>query len=140
MSLLLDTNILSEGIKPAPDPRVELWLHQVDEDLAFISVVTLAELRRGAERLPPGRRRRRLEDWISSDVTLRFEGRILRISEEIADHWGRLVARSESIGRRIGVMDGFLAATAVRHDLTLVTRNVTDFAPLGVPIINPWES
>ncbi|HEY5410427.1 MAG TPA: type II toxin-antitoxin system VapC family toxin [Caulobacteraceae bacterium] len=137
---MLDTNVLSEGIKPAPDHRVLRWLDQVDEDVAFISVVTLAELRRGAERLVQGARRRRLEDWISSDVTARFAGRILAIDEQIADHWGHLVAVSESIGRRIGVIDGFLAATADRHNLTLVTRNVADFAPLGFSIINPWES
>ncbi len=140
MSLLLDTNVLSEGIKPAPDHRVQRWLDQVDEDFAFISVVTLAELRRGAERLAHGVRRRRLEEWISSDVRARFAGRILPVDEDIADHWGHLVALSESIGRRIGAMDGFLAATADRHNLTLVTRNVADFAPLGFSIINPWES
>lgn len=138
MSYLLDTNVLSELIKPRPDPGLTGWLAGVDEDDLFISVVTLAELRYGIERLPDGTRRAGLESWLTEQLVQRFAGRIIGIDAAIADCWGRLVARRRAAGRPIGGMDAFLAATAECQAMTLITRNVADFAPLGLPLLNPW--
>ncbi len=140
MSFLLDTNVVSEWIKPHPDPGVITWLAEVDEDRVFLSVVTLAELRYGVERMPEGARRNRLDQWLRQEVVLRFESRILTLDAAIADVWGQISARSRSGGRAISIMDGFLAATAEVHGLTLVTRNVPDFPILNQSVLNPWTN
>jgi len=138
VSFLLDTNVVSEWVKPHPDPGVVAWLAEVDEDRVFLSVVTLTELRYGIERLPAGRRRKRLQEWLEEDLPLRFEGRILAIDGLVADACGKLVARSESLGHRMEVLDAYLAATAELHRLTLVTRNTSDFQPTIQNLLNPW--
>jgi toxin FitB len=137
VTFLLDTNVVSEWVKPQPDPGVVRWLADADEDRLYLTVVTLAELRHGIERLDVGARRKRIEAWID-ELKERFEQRILPIDENVAEYWGRLMARSEAKGRRIHVMGGFLAATAEVHGLTLVTRNVEDFATAGCPLYSPW--
>jgi toxin FitB len=134
---LLDTNAVSEWVKPTPDPGFVGWLQMADEDSVFLSVITLAELRFGTERLPLGARRSRLESWLQDDVIHRFEGRILPTDSLVADAWGRLVAQGESKGRSIAAMDGFLAATAHVHGLTVVTRNTNNFVGF-CEIFNPW--
>jgi len=139
VSYLLDTNVVSEWTKPRPNPGVIEWLSRVDEDEVFLSVVTFAELRHGIERLPSGRRRRRLDEWLRGELALRFEGRIVLIDGAIADEWGRLVARQEARGRPIAAMDGLIAATAQVHALTLVTRNATDFQVSVKSVLNPWK-
>jgi predicted nucleic acid-binding protein len=138
VNFLLDTNGVSEWVKPVPDPGLANWLASVDEDRVYLSVITLAELRHGVERLADGRRRARLEVWLNQELTERFAGRVLVIDGAIAHAWGRLVARAEAAGHRHSVMDGFIAATAQVHELTLVTRNVRDFTTIGVPVHNPW--
>ena len=138
MNFLLDTNVVSEGVKPQPNPRVITWLSEVDEDRVFLSVVTLAELRHGIDRLPSGRRRERLDEWLTHELRGRFEDRILPIDESIADAWGTIVAKREQAGRPVGVMDAFVAATAYVHDLTLVTRNAAHFASSVTHVFDPW--
>ncbi len=139
MSYLLDTNVVSEPMKPRPDSGVLAWLAKVDEESVFLSVVTLTELRYGVERLATGARRKRLDAWLRQDLPLRFEGRILPIDAEVADECGRLIARSEAIGHPIEARDAFIAATAEVHGLTLVTRNISDFAAITTKtIVTPW--
>ena len=137
MNFLLDTNALSEWVKPRPNPGLIRWMESVDEDRTFISVISLAELRYGIERMPAGHRRRRLDEWLHRELPSRFESRTLPVDGSVADAWGKTVSRSEAVGRPIGAMDAFLAATAETYDLTLVTRNVSDFAFLKA-ILNPW--
>jgi predicted nucleic acid-binding protein len=137
VKFLLDTNAVSEWVKPRPNPGLIGWVETADEDRIFISVVTLAELRYGVERMAAGRRRSRLEQWLRHELPLRFEKRILPVDTRVAEAWAKTVSRSEAAGRRIGAMDAFLAATAEAHQLTLVTRNVSDF-PLLNAILNPW--
>jgi predicted nucleic acid-binding protein len=108
-----------------------------DEDRIFISVISLAELHYGVERMTAGKRRSRLEQWLRHELPLRFESRILPVDTNVAEAWGRTVSRSEAAGRPIGAMDAFLAATAETYRLTLVTRNVSDF-PLLKAVLNPW--
>jgi predicted nucleic acid-binding protein len=137
MSFLLDTNAVSEWVKPRPNPGLIGWMESADEDRIFISVVSLAELRYGVERMVAGRRRSRLEAWLRDQLPLRFEGRILPVDIDVAEAWGKTVSRSEAAGRPIGAMDAFLLATAEIHQLTLVTRNVSDF-PLLKAVLDPW--
>jgi hypothetical protein len=138
MSFLLDTTVVSEWVKLRPNPGVVTWLAQADEDLLFMSVITLAELRYGIERMQAGARRRRLDEWLRSELPLRFDARILPIDRVVAELWGAVVARSEAAGRPIGAMDAFLAATAQAHGITLVTRNTSDFEASLQSVINPW--
>jgi len=138
MSFLLDTNVVSDWMKPHPNPGLIAWLEGVDEDRVFLSVVTLAELRYGIERLAVGKKRKRLEDWLQHELPLRFEGRILSIDSAVADACGKLVARRETLGRPIEAMDAFIAATAEVNRLTLVTRNESDFDQTVHSILNPW--
>jgi predicted nucleic acid-binding protein len=139
MSFLLDTNVVSEWTKARPNPGVVAWLAEADEDRIYISVITLAELRHGVARMPAGRRKRRLDQWLRDDLPLRFEGRVLTVDDEVADAWGETVAQHESLGRPIASMDAFIAATAKIHGLTLVTRNTADFEPSLDAILNPWQ-
>jgi len=126
-------------MKPLPNPSVILWLAEVDEDRVYLSVMTLAELRYGTERLASGARKSRLEGWLHEELLLRFEGRLLVIETAIADAWGRVMSRCSAVGKPIGVMDAFFAATAEVHALTLVTRNVSDFTASGISLFNPWS-
>lgn len=139
MSFLLDTNVVSEWTKPHPDAGVVAWLAEADEDRVFISVITLAELRHGIERMPAGARRSRLDAWLSEQLPVRFEARILSVDAEVADLWGRVMAKAQAAGRPISAMDAFVAAVTIRQDFILVTRNVSDFEASGVRLINPWS-
>jgi len=138
MTFLLDTNVVSEWVKPQPNPGVIGWLAEADEDRLFISVVTLAELRSGVASLAAGRRRDRLDAWLSHDLPTRFDGRVLPVDTAVADNWGRITATAKATGRTIHAMDAFLAATAHVHQLTLVTRDVSDFQSAGAPVLCPW--
>jgi toxin FitB len=138
VTFLLDTNAVSEWTKPRPDRGLAAWLAEVDEDRIFLSVVTLAELRHGVERLPASQRRTRLDLWLANELPLRFEGRLLPVDAETAEMWGRLMARRDAAGRPMNPMDAFIAATANVRGLALVTRNRSDFQ-LSVPeIVDPW--
>jgi predicted nucleic acid-binding protein len=139
VNFLLDTNVVSEWAKPRPDAGVVAWLAEVDEARTFISVITLAELRHGIERLPGGARRERLDSWLAEQVPLRFEERLLTIDADTANVWARIMAQGQASGHAPGTMDAFIAATVLRHNMTLVTRNVSDFEPLGVKLVNPWS-
>lgn len=140
MSLLLDTNVLSEVQRPAPSAKVLAWLDTIDEDRAFISVASIAELRRGVALLEDGRRRTALAAWLAQDLPERFAGRVLPIDHAVAERWGDLMAQSRRSGVALSVMDGFFAATALANNLTLVTRNVKDFVAFGVLLLNPWDN
>jgi hypothetical protein len=137
VSFLLDTNVISEWVKPQPSPALMRWTDSVDEDSVFLSVISLAELRYGVDRMSSGKRQRRLEQWLSFELPLRFEGRVLPVDPSVADACGKIVRRSEVLGHPIEAMDAFLAATAEVHRLTLVTRNVQHFTVLKT-VFNPW--
>ena len=140
MSFLLDTNVISEWVKPRPDPRVIAWLAEIDEDRTFLSAVSFAEIRRGIELLADGRRRDRLAVWLAEELPNRFEGRILPVDRRIAETWGILTVRGRQAGATLGSIDAFFAATAEARRLTLVTRNTKDFTTIGISLVNPWLS
>jgi toxin FitB len=139
MSFLLDTNVVSEWVKPAPDANVVRWLSEVDEDQVFLSVASLAEIRRGIEMMDLGKRRDRLADWLLRELPARFEGRILDIDRRIAESWGVVMARGHKAGLNLSSLDAVFAATAEVHRLTLVTRNLQHFERLGILLLNPWQ-
>lgn len=139
MTFLLDTNVVSEMVRPLPDAGVVEWLADVDEDRVFLSVVTLAELRLGIARLPAGRRRERLQAWLQTDLLPRFEGRIVPVDNEIALSWGDVTAECAAAGRPIEAMDALIAATARVHVFELVTRNTRDFELVMISTRNPWS-
>ena len=140
MSYLLDTNAISEWIKPRPDPGIAAWLDEVDEDRTYLSVITLGELRKGVDRLPAGRRRDRLDRWLTGGLPERFGGRVLPVDAVVADESGRLLARAERAGSAVGGTDALIAATAKVHGLHVVTRNVRHFGVTGVDVISPWQN
>lgn len=139
MNFLLDTCVLSEARKPAGREEVRQWLRQVAESRLFISTLTLGEIRKGIARLADQSQAQSLQLWLEQDLVARFQGRILPVDGEVALEWGRLTGESEAAGQPVPVIDGMLAATALCHHLTLVTRNERDFAGFPIPIFNPWE-
>lgn len=136
---LVDTNCISELVRIEPEARLVNWMKVADESLLYLSVLTLGEIRKGAAGLPQSRRRTYLESWLELDLQIRFSGRILAIDNAVADRWGWLTAQAERKGRPLAAIDGLLAATALHHNLTIVSRNVSDFAGAQVPILNPWD-
>jgi toxin FitB len=138
--LLLDTNILSEVTRPVPDARVLTWLDGLDEDRSFISVVSIAEIRRGVALMDEGRKRDALAEWLARDLPQRFEQRVLPVDEPVALAWGDLMGLAKRRGRGLSSMDGLIAATAVARQLTLATRNSKDFEGFGLELFDPWTA
>ena len=137
---LVDTNIPSELTREKPDARVVEFLRNVDKDAMFLSVMTIGEICKGIATLPVSQRRAMLQDWLDIDVRSWFAGRIFPVTEAIAERWGNLAATAKQRGLTLAVVDGVIAATALHHDLTRVTRNAKDFDRLGIDISNPWET
>jgi predicted nucleic acid-binding protein len=137
---LVDTNIPSELTREKPDARVVEFLRNVDKEGMFLSVMTIGEICKGIATLPVSQRRAMLQDWLDIEVRSWFAGRIFPVTEAIAERWGHLAAAAKQRGLTLAVVDGVIAATALHHDLTLVTPNVKDFDGLGIDISNPWET
>ena len=136
MSYLLDTNVVSELARPQPEAAVTRWLKEIPAEDLFLSVITLGELRRGVERLPAGARREKLRRWLEQDLCAWLGPRLLPIDADVADRWGRLLAAAP---RTPPAIDSLLAATALTHDLRIVTRNERDFAFPALEVVNPWQ-
>jgi toxin FitB len=136
---LLDTNCISELVRAHPSPAVVKWVDAANENLLHLSVLTLGEIRKGIAGLPASGRRTKLEIWVEVELKARFAGRILTIDDAVADRWGALAALAKRMGRMLSAVDGLLAATALQHNLAIVTRNVGDFAIAQVQVVNPWE-
>jgi predicted nucleic acid-binding protein len=137
---LLDTNIPSELTRPRPQPSVVQWLEKADNKQLYMSVISVGEILKGITILAAGQRRAMLQQWLDETLRPWFEGRILPVSEAIAARWGTLSGECTVRGATLNMADGLIAATALEHGLTLVTRNAKDFEAVGVAILNPWES
>ena len=132
---LLDTCVVSEGMRQVPDSDVDIWLRKQRNDELFISAMTAGELLFGIERLPTGRRRRVLESWYAATVSVGFDGRILPFDFAASEFWARLRSRHNVAN----TVDSQIAATALAHEFVVVTRNVRDFAYEGLKVLNPWR-
>jgi toxin FitB len=135
---LLDTCAISELVKPAPDPGVVNWFAQQDELTLYLSTVSLGELKRGIEKLAPGKRKTFLQRWLTENVIKRFGDRVLPLGTQVCLRWGEMQAQLENEGKPMPAIDGLIAATALHHQLTVVTRNTKDLEASGVALINPW--
>ncbi len=139
MKYLLDTCVISELIKPEKNNKVVKWIKKRKESSLFISVLTIGEIQKGISKLPDSHKKEYLKTWVDNDLKKRFAGRILEITEEIATSWGEIQAKSESEGKKMPVIDSLIAATAIKNNLTVVTRNIKDIENSGCKSINPWE-
>jgi predicted nucleic acid-binding protein len=126
-------------INSRPDPRVSAWVLAQDETTLYLSSITIGEVRKGLITMPAGKRRTQLEEWMANDLIPLFVDRILPVTQAIADRWGMLSGQRQLAGRRLAMADGLIAATALEHGLTIVTRNVRDYENLGLTIFNPWK-
>ena len=138
LSYLLDTNVLSELRRKAPNRHAVEWVESRPASALFLSVLTVGEIRRGIESLAAGRRRHALLDWVETELPMFFAGRLLAVDLGVADRWGRLPSAA---GKPLRAIDSLLAATALQHGLAMVTRNVRDFSAVpGLEVINPWHA
>jgi toxin FitB len=138
---LIDTNVLSEYNRPGgPDAGVKRWLETTDRQSQHVSIITLAEIQKGIELLAEGKRRAQLEQWLAQDLEAWFAGRVLPVDRQVAMRWASVVARGSRSGRPLPTVDSLIGATALVHDLVIVTRNTKDFEGIGATTINPWET
>ena len=140
MAFLIDTNVISETFRPHPDSRVLEWVSRQMADDLFLAAVSLGELVRGARRVKDGAKRERLAHWINHDLVTQFQGRILPFDREAAVIWGTIMGEGDRSGRPKPMADAQIAAVALRHGLTLATRNIRDFRDMEVVLIDPWAA
>ena len=138
VGILLDTCVLSELVKPLPNPAVEAWVAGIPSERLFLSVITLGEVARGTSELPVSTRRSALELWIA-ETEASFGERVIPIDAIVAHTWGAITGRLRAQGVQLAPTDGLIAATALVHRLAVVTRNVKDFEATGVDLLNPWD-
>jgi len=139
MKYLLDTCVISELVAKKPNPGVLKWIDSIDPDSAYLSVITIGEIKKGIEKLPHSQRRTNLHAWLTEDLLARFSSRILPIDTDVVLIWGQLAGSLESEGKKMGAIDSLIAASAIHNHCSLVTRNETDFKHTGISVINPWK-
>jgi toxin FitB len=139
LNYLLDTCVISELINARPTESVIKWVASTDEKSMFLSVLTIGEIYKGIAKLLESKKKKMLQEWVSKELRQRFANRIIPVSLEIAQIWGEIQGNAERKGKRMPVMDSLIAATAIAHDLTVVTRNVGDMENSEVRIHNPWD-
>jgi len=139
MKMLLDTCVISELVAKKQNPQVVDFVDALDDDDIYLSVITIGEITKGIEKLTASRRKQELHDWLKDDLLARFQGKILPFDTEVILTWGALTARLDTGGQKMPAIDSLIAATALAHEMTLVTRNVDDFEAAGIKMVNPWE-
>jgi len=135
---LLDTCVFAEYSRPRPNTKVFEWIDAQEQELQFLSVLTVGEMEKGIARLPSSKRRQSVAEVLNVIVS-RFDHRILQLDIAIARRWGRMVESLELKGRKLPIIDSLIAATALEHDLTIVTQNILDFTDTGVTVLNIWD-
>jgi predicted nucleic acid-binding protein len=139
MKYLLDTCVISELVAKEVNPKVVEFVDSLDSDDVYLSVITLGEIAKGIEKLPKSKRKQELHIWLTEDLLVRFDEKIVPLDTNVLLEWGFLAARLESKGKILPAMDSLIAATVLTHKFALVTRNVEDFNSANIEIINPWE-
>ena len=140
MAFLLDTNVVSETVRPRPRQPVLDWIEAQNPPDLFLAAQTIGELVRGARKVREQERRERFERWIEQDLARQFDGRVLPFDGRTAVIWGRVMGDGDRAGRRPAAADAQIAAVAIQHGLILVTRNVRDFGQFDVQLLNPWRA
>lgn len=139
MKYILDTCVVSELTKPKPERSLLKWIKQKDEIDFYLSVLTIGELHKGISRLEESKKKQLLIQWVESDLTKRFENRILPVTDSIAKKWGEIQGKAEQEGKKMPVIDSLIAATGLVHDFQIITRNTIDMEKSGVKLYNPWD-
>jgi toxin FitB len=139
MNYLLDTCVISELITTRPNEKVVHWIDSIDEEKLYLSVITIGEIKKGIEKLSGSSRKDELNDWLHEELLPRFKNRLVALDVEVLLEWGALTGGLELIGKKMPAIDSLIAASAIHHDFTLVTRNLADFAETGVNNYNPWN-
>jgi predicted nucleic acid-binding protein len=135
MIYLLDTNVISETIKPKPNKKVIEWLESIPSHHFALSVISLGEIRKGVEKLQDLSKKTKIIQWLEIDLIASFTGRIIVIDEKVVEKWGYICAKAT-----LPAVDALIAASALTNNLKIVTRNTNDFISIpGLEIINPWE-
>ncbi|WP_405138409.1 type II toxin-antitoxin system VapC family toxin [Nocardia sp. NBC_01388] len=137
--IILDTNVISEPLRKAPDPRVAEWLDAQNIETLYLTAVTVGELRYGAAAMPEGRRRDLLVEQLEKHTLPLFSGRVLAYDLEAAAEYARLMSTARAGGHAIATADGMIAATAAAAGFTVATRDTAPFEAAGVPIVDPWQ-
>lgn len=140
MNYLLDTCLISELAKSKPDEEVVDWVLSENETGFYVSVLTFGELHKGIEKLPESKKKDELRSWIEDELKNRFQNRIIDIDMRVSILWGKIQCIAEKKGKPMPAIDSLIAATALAHDLTVVTRNVSDMEQSGVRLLNPWTN
>ena len=136
MKYLLDTNVISELKRPKPNEKMVDWFAKAGKETLYLSVLTLGEIRKGIDKLADGQKKQTLSDWLEKELPAWFDSRLLVVDAGVADCWGKLQAQ---INRPLPAIDSLLAATALHHNVCLVTRNVSDFDYPDLTILNLWQ-
>jgi tRNA(fMet)-specific endonuclease VapC len=139
MNYLLDTCVISEALAKQPNPKVLAFVESLDPENIYLSDITIGELFKGISKLSPSFRKDKLQAWLQDELLPRYDGKILSLDVKTWMTWGALMARLESSGQGIPIVDSLIAAIVMEHNMTLVTRNVSDFEAAGIHIINPWQ-
>lgn len=139
MSFLLDTNVISEATKRKPNAGLMTWFEQHRSDGLYLSVITIGELQQGIARLPKSPRRVELSNWLHGVLLPTYADWILSLDTDTLLQWGTMTGELVAAGRKMPLADSLIAATALRHELTLVTRNNADFSHVAVTVVNPWN-
>ena len=137
--IVLDTNVISEPLRQAPESRVIEWIDEQPVETLYLSAITVAELRFGVASLPAGKRRDRLQESLEKRALPLFAGRVLPFDMSASQSYGELMAKARTAGLAIGTADGYIAAIAAANGMMVATRDVSPFEAFGVAVINPWE-
>jgi predicted nucleic acid-binding protein len=136
---LLDTCILSETNKQKPDSKVLNWLYAHNDSIFYISVLSIGEIQKGISRLAKSNKKSELQKWLNIHILQEFYNETLNVDTSVITHWSKLIAKQESIGKSMSIIDSLIVATAITHNLTIITRNIKDMQVDGVKIVNPYE-
>ena len=137
--ILLDTNVISEPLRKAPEARVVQWIDEQPLETLYLSAITVAELRYGVASLPTGKRRNGLHDSLETRVLPLFAGRVLAFDLAASQIYADLMSKTRAAGFTISAADGYIAATAASSGMTVATRDTAAFDAAGVPVVNPWR-
>ena len=138
MKYLLDTCVISELVKPMPNPKVVEWLNQIASEALFLSVITMGEIQKGLTKLPDSKRKEKLTRWVNT-LSDEYKERMIPVDLRVAENWGIIQGKAEKAGTPMSSIDSLIAAASYTHNLTLVTINEKDFTPGNIPITNPWK-